>query len=150
VRLTVAILSFLLATGLEGVGAFFCLTPTQGMHGNEPFLLVFLGLSIAVALVNLVGAAIGLFPLGIVYGVEAWRHAVLGFVAGSIPFALSLCVELELIPEAHANVLGPVRLVSLLVGLVSPPAGGLIALIALRRRQRDARSAIMTAGNGRP
>lgn len=146
-RVIVAILSFLLATGLEALGAFFCLNPTLGMHGNEPFLLVLLGVSIAFAVVNLVGAAIGLFPLGIVYGVEAWWHAVLGFVAGSIPFALSLCVELELIPEAHA--LGPVRLVSLLVGAVSPPAGGLIAFIALQRRQRDARSAMVKKGTDR-
>lgn len=139
-RLIVAILSFLLATGLEVVGSFFCLIQTQGMHGNERFLLVLLGFSIGFALVNLVGAVIGLFPLGLAYGVDAWRHAVLGFVAGSIPFALSLSVELELIPEAHANVLSPIRLVSLLVGLVSPPAGGLIALIVFRKKQRDARA----------
>jgi uncharacterized membrane protein len=143
VRLIVAILSFLLATGLEAVGSFFCLIPTQGMHGNERFLPVFLGLSIAFVVVNLVGAAIGLFPLGIMYGVDAWWHAVLGFMAGSIPFALSLCVELELIPEAYANVLGPVRLVSLLVGSAGPPAGGLIALIAFRRRQRAARGGML-------
>jgi hypothetical protein len=142
VRVIAAILAFLLATGLEAVGSFFCLYPTQGMHGNERFLPFFLSLSIAFALVNLFGAAIGLFPLGIVYGVEAWKHAVLGFVAGAVPFALTLSVELELIPVGHTNVLGPVRLASLLVGAVSPPAVGLIALLSLLRRQREARAVV--------
>ena len=135
-RVTVAILSFLLATGLEAAGSFLCLIPTQGMHGNEHFLLVFLGFSLAFLVVNLVGAGIGLVPLRFIYSGDAWRHAVLGFMAGSVLSALSLSIDLELIPEAHANVLAPVRLVSLLVGLVSPPAGG---LLALRRRQRGVR-----------
>jgi hypothetical protein len=136
VRLIVAILSFLLATGLEAAGSYFCLIPTQGMHGSERFWQVLLSLSLAFVVVNLVGAGIGLFPLGLVYGGDAWGHAVLGFMAGSVLFALSLCVELELIPEAHTNVPGPIRFVSLLIGAVSPPAGGLIAFMTLRRRQR--------------
>lgn len=138
-RLIVTILSFLLATGLEAVGAFFGLIPSQGMHGNEPVLPVFLYLLVVLGVVNLVGAAIGLFPLGIMYGVDAWWRAVLGFVAGSILFAISLSVEFALIPETGANVFTAVRLAYLLVGLVSPPVGGLIAFMALRRRQRDAR-----------
>jgi hypothetical protein len=141
VRLIVTILSFLPASGLELVGSFFSLIPSQGMHGNERFLLVLLYLLIALVLVNLVGAAIGLFPLGIVYGVDTWWRTVLGFVAGSIVFAISLSVEFELIPDIGASVIAPLRLINLLVGLVgllSPPAGGLIALIAFRRRQRAA------------
>jgi len=68
VRLIAAVVSFLLATGFEAAGSFVCLIPTQGMHGNERFVLVLLGLSIAFVLVNAVGGGIGLFPIGIVYG----------------------------------------------------------------------------------
>jgi hypothetical protein len=141
VRLLVVILSFLLATGLEAVGSFFCLIPTQGMHGNEPFLKVFLYLSTALVVVNLVGAAIGLFPLGLVYDVGTWWRGVLGFMAGSILSALCLCVEFLLIPRSHASVLIPVRMATLVIGALSPPAGG---VIALRRRQRDGRTAAVS------
>jgi hypothetical protein len=126
--------SFLLATGLEAAGSFVCLLPAQGMHGNEPFVRVLLSFLIAFVLVNAVGAGIGLFPIGIVYGAEVWGRTVLGFMAGSVLAALCISIELETIPEAHVNVLAPVRLGMLLVGALSPPAGGLAAFIALRRK----------------
>jgi hypothetical protein len=128
-----AIVAFLLATGLETAGSLACLIPTQGMHGNERFVLVFLSFSTAFVAVNAIGAGIGLFPLWIVCGVLEWRRAVLGFMAGSVLSALCISAELELIPEAHANELGPFRLGMLLIGIVSPPVGGLVAILMHRR-----------------
>jgi len=77
------------------------------------------------SIVNAVGAGIGLFPVGIVYGAEVWGRTVLGFMAGSVSAALCISVELEAIPEAHVNVLAPFRLGMLLVGAVSPRLGAL-------------------------
>jgi hypothetical protein len=111
------------------------------MHGNERFVLVLLGFSIAFVIVNAVGTGIGLFPIGIVYGAELWGRTVLGFVGGSVLAAVCISVELEAIPEAHVNVLAPFRLVMLLVGAVSPPAGGLAAFIVFRRKQDRTRTA---------
>ncbi len=134
-------MSFLLATGIEAAGSFVCLIPTQGMHGNERFVLVVRSFSIAFVIVNAVGAGIGLFPLGIVYGAQVWGWTVLGFMTGSVLAALCISVELEAIPEAHVNVLAPLRLGMLLVGAVSPPAGGLAAFIVFRRKQNSTRAA---------
>ncbi len=106
------------------MGSFVCLIPTQGMHGNERFVLVLLTFSSAFVIVNAVGAGIGLFPIGIVYGAEVWGRNVLGFMAGSILAALCISVELEAIPEAHVNVLAPFRLGTLLVAAVSPLGWG--------------------------
>jgi hypothetical protein len=139
VRSIAVVISFLLATGFEAAGAFVCLIPTQGMHGNERFVLVFLSCSTAFVIVNAVGAGIGLFPIGIVYGAEVWVRTVLGFMAGSVLAALCISVELEAIPQAHVNVLAPVRQAMLLVGAVSPPAGGLAAFIVFRRKQNRTR-----------
>ena len=112
------------------------------MHGNERFVLVLLSFSIAFVIVNAVGAGIGLFPIRIIYGAEVWGRTVLGFMAGSVLAALCISVELEAIPEAHVNVLAPFRLGILLVGAVSPPAGGLAAFIVfLRRKQNGTRTA---------
>jgi hypothetical protein len=133
--------SFLLATGFEAAGSFMCLIPTQGMHGNERFVLLLLGYSIAFVIVNAVGAGIGLFPIGIVYGAEVWGRTVLGFMAGSVLAALCISVELEAIPEAHVSVLAPFRLGMLLIGAVSPPAGGLAAFIAFGRKQNSTQAA---------
>jgi hypothetical protein len=141
VRLIAAVVSFLLATGFEATGSFACLIPTQGMHGNERFVLVLLGFSIAFVIVNAVGAGIGLFPIGIVYGAEVWGRTALGFMAGSLLAALCISVELEAIPEAQVNVLAHFRLGMLLVGAVSPPAGGLAAFIVFRRKQNSTRTA---------
>ena len=141
-RLFAAVVSFLLATGFQAAGSFACLIPTQGMHGNEPFLLVLLGFSIGFVIVNAVGAGIGLFPIGIVYGAEVWRRTVLGFMAGSVLAAFCISVELVAIPEAHVNVLAPFRLGMLLVGAVSPPAGGLATFIVFRRKQNSTRTAV--------
>ncbi len=134
-------MSFPLATGIEAAGSFVCLIPTQGMHGNQRFVLVLLSFSIAFVIVNAVGAGIGLFPLGIVYGPQVWGWTVLGFMTGSVLAALCISVELEAIPEAHVNVLAPFRLGMLLVGAVSPPAGGLAAFIVFRRKQNSTRAA---------
>ena len=134
-------MSFLLATGFEAAGSFVCLIPRQRLRGNERFVLVWLGVSIAFVIVNAVGAGMGLFPIGIVYGVEVWGRTVLGFMAGSVLAALCISVELEAIPEAHVNVLAPFRLGMLLVGAVSPPAGGLAAFIVFRRKQNSTRAA---------
>jgi hypothetical protein len=121
VRSIAVVVSFLLATGFEAMGSFLCLIPTQGMHGNERFVLVFLSLSIAFAIVNAVGSGIGLVPIAIVYGISLWVRTVLGFMAGSVLAAFCISVELESIPEAHVNVLAPFRLALLLVGAVGPP-----------------------------
>jgi hypothetical protein len=133
--------SFLLATGFEAAGSFMCLIPTQGMHGNERFVLLLLSYSIAFVIVNAVGAGIGLFPIGIVYGAEVWGRTVLGFMAGSVLAALCISVELEAIPEAHVSVLAPFRLGMLLIGALSPPAGGLAAFIAFGRKQNSTQTA---------
>jgi hypothetical protein len=141
VRLIAAVVSFLLATCFEAAGSFVCLIPTQGMHGNERFVLVLLRFSIAFVIVNAVGAGIGLFPLGMIYGAEVWGRTVLGFMAGSVLAALCISVELEAVPEAHENVLSPFRLGMLVVGAVSPPAGGLATFIMFRRKQNPTRTA---------
>lgn len=132
-RLLGAIVAFVLATGLEAAGSFACLIPTQGMHGKERFVLVFLGLACAFVAVNAIGAGIGLLPLQTIYGGVVWMRTLFGFMAGSVVSALCISAELELIPAAHANVLAPFRLLMLLVGIVSPPVGGLIALVVSRR-----------------
>ena len=137
-RLIAAVVSFLLATSFEAAGSFLCLIPTQGMHGNERFVLVFLSFSLAFVIVNAVGAGIGLFPIGMVYGDAVWGRTILGFMAGSVLAALCISVELEAIPAAHVNVLAPFRLGMLLVGVLSPPAGGLAAFLVFRRKQAAA------------
>jgi hypothetical protein len=111
------------------------------MHGNERFVRVLLNFSIGFVVVNAVGAGIGLFPIGMVYGAGVWGRTVVGFMAGSVLAALCISVELEAIPEAHVNVLVPFRLGMLLVGAVSPPAGGLAAFIVFRRKQNSTRTA---------
>jgi hypothetical protein len=111
------------------------------MHGNERFVHVLLRFSIAFVIVNAVGAGIGLFPLGMIYGAEVWGRTVLGFMAGSVLAALCISVELAAIPEAHENVLAPFRLGMLVVGAVSPPAVGLAAFILFRRKQNITRTA---------
>ena len=128
-----------MATGFEAAGSFACLIPTQGMHGSERFVFVLLGLSIAFVIVNAVGAGIGLFPIGIVYGAEVWGRTVLGFMAGSVLAALCISVELEAIPEAHVNVVAPFRQGMLVIGAVSPLAGGLAAFIMFRRKENSTR-----------
>ena len=140
-RSIAAVASFLLATGFEAAGSFACLIPTQGMHGNERFVLVWLSFSIAFVIVNAVGAGIGLFPIGMVYGAEIWGRTVLGFMAGSVMAALCISIELEAIPGARANMLAPLGLAVLLVGAVSPPAGGLATFIVFRRKQGSTRTA---------
>ena len=111
------------------------------MHGNERFVLVWLSFSIAFVIVNAVGAGIGLFPIGMVYGAEIWGRTVLGFMAGSVMAALCISIELEAIPGARANMLAPLRLAVLLVGAASPPAGGLATFIVFRRKQGSTRTA---------
>ena len=64
-------------------------------------------------IVNAVGAGIGLFPIGIAYGADLWGRTVFGSMAGAVLAALCISVELEAIPEAHANVLAPRRLAML-------------------------------------
>jgi hypothetical protein len=137
VRLLAVVVSFLLAAGFEAAGSFVCLIPTQSLHGNERFVLVWLGVSIAFVIVNAVGAGIGLFPIGIVYGAEVWERTVLGFMAGSVLAALCISVELEAIPQAYVNVLAPFRLGMLVIGALSPPAGGLTAFIVFRPKQNS-------------
>ena len=135
-RLVAVIVSFLLATAFEMAGSWLCLVPSQGMKGNERFLLVFLGLSIAFAVVNALGAGLGLFPLLVVYDAKTWSRTVLGFVAGSVLAALCWSAEWELIPwAARPPVLVPVVLVIVLGGVVGPPVGGLIAFIRLQRKR---------------
>ena len=136
-RVIAAVVSFLLATGLEAAGSFACLIPTQSMHGNERFVFVLLCFSIAFVIVNAVGTGIGLFPIGIVYGAELWVRTVSGFMAGSVLAALCISIELEAIPKDYVNVLAPFRAAMLLVGALGPPAGGLAAFIVFRRPGAD-------------
>ena len=143
VRVITATLSFLLATGLYGVVTVILLVPTQGMKGNEGFLRVFLVCATAFLIANL-GAGIGLIPLAAVHGFDAWAHGLLGFMVGSVLAALGVAVYLAVIgpggpyPFPYALFF----LLVLLVSLLSPPIGGLLALIALRRKQRRARAGV--------
>jgi hypothetical protein len=136
VRVITAALSFLLATGLYGVVAVILLVPTQGMKGNEGFLRVFLVCATAFLVAN-IGAGIGLLPLAAVYGFDAWTHGLLGFMVGSVLAALAVAVNLAAIGPAgpYPFPYGLFFLLVLLVSLLSPPIGGLLAFIALRRKQ---------------
>jgi hypothetical protein len=140
VRVITATLSFLLATGLYGVVAVILLIPTQGMKGNEGFLRVFLVCAIAFLVANL-GAGIGLIPLAAVHGFDAWAHGFVGFMVGSVLAAIGFAVYIAVIgsggPSSFAY--GLCFLLLLLVSILSPPIGGLLSLIALRRKQRRAR-----------
>jgi hypothetical protein len=143
VRVITSTLSFLLATGLYGVVTVILLIPTQGMKGNEGFLRVFLVCANAFLVANL-GAGIGLVPLAAVHGFDAWTHGLLGFMVGSVLAALGVTVYLAVIGPG-----GPYPfpydlffLLVLLVSALSPPIGGLLAFIALRRKQRRARAGV--------
>jgi hypothetical protein len=138
-----ATLSFLLATGLYGVVTVILLIPTQGMKGNEGFLRVFLVCATAFLVANL-GAGIGLIPLAAVHGFDAWAHGLVGFMVGSVLAALGLAVNLAVIGPGgpYSFPYGLFFLLVLLVSLLSPPIGGLLALISLRRKQRRARAGV--------
>jgi hypothetical protein len=135
VRVVAVILSFLLATVFEMAGSWLCLIPTQGMHGNERFILVFLGFSIAFAVVNALGAGLGLIPLLMIYDGKAWSRTVLGFMVGSVLAALCWAVLLELRPA--------ISILMLIIAVVSPPIGGLIAFGRTQGKQR-----LVQAGHG--
>jgi hypothetical protein len=143
VRVITATLSFLLATGLYGALTVILLIPTQGMNGNEGFLRMFLICANAFLVANL-GAGIGLLPLAAVHGFDAWAHGLFGFVVGSVLAALGVAVNLAVIgprgpwPFPY----GLFFLLILLASILSPPIGGLLALIALRRKQRRARAGV--------
>jgi hypothetical protein len=140
-RVITATLSFLLATGLYGVVAVILLIPTQGMNGNEGFLRVFLVCAHAFLVANL-GAGIGLLPLAAVHGFDAWAHGLVGFMVGSVLAALGLAVNLAVIGRGgpYPFLYGLFFLLVLVASLLSPPIGGLLALIALRRKRRGARA----------
>jgi hypothetical protein len=139
VRVVTATLSFLLATGLYGVVAVILLIPTQGMKGNEGFLRMFFVCATAFLVANL-GAALGLLPLGAMHGFDAWTHGLLGFMVGSVLAALGVAVYLAVIGPGGPYTLpyDLFFLLVLLVSVLSPPIGGLLAFIALRRKQRRA------------
>ena len=137
VRVITATLSFLVATGLYGVVAVILLIPTQGMKGNEGFLRAFLVCATAFLVANL-GAGIGLVPLAAVHGFDAWAHGLVGFMAGSVLAALGVALSLAVIGPG-----GPYPfpyslffLLVLLASILSPPIGGLLALIARARSAR--------------
>jgi hypothetical protein len=141
VRVITATLSFLLATGLYGVVTVILLIPTQGMKGNEGFLRMSLVCATAFLIANL-GAGIGLLPLAAVHGFNAWAHGLFGFIVGSVLAALGVAVNLAVIgPRGpYPFPYGLFFLLVLLASVLSPPIGGLLALIALRRKQRRARA----------
>ena len=143
VRVITATLSFLLATGLYGVVAVILLIPTQGMKGNEGFLRVFLVCATAFLVANL-GAGIGLLPLAAVHGFDAWTHSLLGFIVGSMLAALGVALNLAVIgPRGPYPFLDSLFfLLVLLLSVLSPPIGGLLAFIALRRKQRRAQAGV--------
>jgi len=137
VRGITATLSFLLATGLYGVVTVILLIPTQGMKINEGFPRVLLVCATAFLVAN-IGAGIGLIPLAAVHGFDAWAHGLAGFVAGSVLAAFGVAVSLAVIGPG-----GPYSfpynlffLLVLLASLLSPPVGGLLALIARARHAR--------------
>jgi hypothetical protein len=143
VRVITATLSFLVATGLYGVVAVILLIPTQGMKGNEGFLRVFFVCANAFLVANL-GAGVGLLPLAVVHGFDAWTHGLFGFLVGSVLAALGVAMNLAVIGPGgpYPFPYGLFFLPVLLVSILSPPIGGLLALNALRRKQRRARAGV--------
>src|SRR5690349_90828 len=84
-----------LTTALALGGSFVGLIGTQGLHGDEPFLKVFLFVAGVLVVVNGVAAAVGMLPVLLVGAARSYRAAIVAAMAGGLVAALLFTTGME-------------------------------------------------------
>jgi hypothetical protein len=69
-------------------GSFIGLIGTQGMHGTEPFVEIWLFVAGVLLVVNGLAATVGMFPVALWAGTRFYKAAIIGSVLGALPAGL--------------------------------------------------------------
>ena len=122
--------AFALVVGM--IGSMLGLVGTQGLHGNEPFFPVLVGVTFNLVLAQGIAGALGLIPVLNYLGLRAWLLGVVGFLLGAAIDGVIVTASLR----SSNNPAGLAAWAAALFGLLFPIAGGIIGVgIATDRNQ---------------
>ena len=120
--LVVAGFVFSLVVGI--LGSMFGLIGTQGLHGNEPFFSVLVGVTINLLVVHGIAGALGLLPVLNYLGLRAWWLGIVGFLLGAVMDGLLVTASVRTSDSSA----GLVAWAASIFGMFFPIAGGVIGV----------------------